>query len=103
MTLQAPKVLLAELVERTSARGNKYLSGWLGKARIVGFWADGQDRDGSPTTVLRLFVQEAEQKPQERPAGQRHADPQGRAERAAQKAQRSHEDALANLNDPIPD
>jgi hypothetical protein len=31
------KVLLAVLEERQSASGTRYLSGWLGKARIVGF------------------------------------------------------------------
>jgi hypothetical protein len=31
------KVLLLELRERTSGKGNKYLSGWLGKASVVAF------------------------------------------------------------------
>jgi len=33
----AEKVLLMELRERTSAAGNRYLSGWLGKASVVAF------------------------------------------------------------------
>ncbi len=39
------KVLLMELRERTSAAGNRYLSGWLGKASVVAFLdreADGE-------------------------------------------------------------
>jgi len=66
MTTYPPCVLLAELTERTSAAGNRYVSVFLGKARIIGFWGDGEDRDGNTTTVLRLFVQEPGQKPQER-------------------------------------
>ena len=30
-----PRVLLMQLSERTSGRGNRYLSGWLGKASVV--------------------------------------------------------------------
>jgi hypothetical protein len=31
------KVLIATLWQRTSERGNEYLSGFLGKARVIGF------------------------------------------------------------------
>jgi hypothetical protein len=34
---QASKVLLLQLSERTSARGNRYMRGWLGKATVVAF------------------------------------------------------------------
>jgi hypothetical protein len=64
MTGQLPKVLILELQERTSAAGNTYLAGWMGKARLVGFWVDGEDRDGTPCRVLRDYAQE----PGERPA-----------------------------------
>jgi hypothetical protein len=30
-------VLLLQLSERTSARGNRYMRGWLGKATVVAF------------------------------------------------------------------
>lgn len=43
-----PKVLLLQLSERTSGTGTRYFSGWLGKARLVGFLADEPDRDGNP-------------------------------------------------------
>lgn len=37
MTKNGSKVLLLELRERTSAGGNRYMSGWLGKASVVAF------------------------------------------------------------------
>jgi hypothetical protein len=45
---QQPKVLLIQLAERTSGQGRRYFSGWLGKARLVGFLAEETDRDGNP-------------------------------------------------------
>ena len=45
------KVLLLELRERTSAAGNRYLSGWLGKASVVAFL----DRDAEEPT-WQVFV-----------------------------------------------
>lgn len=43
-----PKVLLMRLSERTSGKGNAYLSGWLGKARLVAFRGEPDER-GNPT------------------------------------------------------
>src|SRR3954452_20518127 len=43
-----PRVLLLTLSERTSGRGNRYLSGWLGKASVVAFPGE-DDRHGNPT------------------------------------------------------
>jgi hypothetical protein len=34
---QQSKVLVMQLSERTSARGNRYMRGWLGKAAVVAF------------------------------------------------------------------
>jgi hypothetical protein len=49
-----PKVLICTLWQRTSGRGNDYLSGFLGKARVVGF-------RGEPTpegiATWNLFLQ----------------------------------------------
>ena len=39
---------LMQLSERVSGSGNRYFSGWLGKARLVGFLADEPDGDGNP-------------------------------------------------------
>jgi hypothetical protein len=42
------KILIANLWQRTSANGNEYLSGFLGKARIIGFRGE-PTADGTPT------------------------------------------------------
>jgi hypothetical protein len=34
---RTPRVLLLTLSQRTSAKGNSYLSGYLGKTSVVGF------------------------------------------------------------------
>ena len=34
------RVLMVRLVQRTSARGTVYLTGWLGRARLVGFMGE---------------------------------------------------------------
>jgi hypothetical protein len=52
-----PRVLLAQLSVRTSAKGNRYLSGWLGKASVVGFPGE-PDKYGNET--FDLFVSEPE-------------------------------------------
>jgi hypothetical protein len=41
-----PKVLLLRLSECTSARGTKYLTGWLGHASVVAFEAREPDKFG---------------------------------------------------------
>jgi hypothetical protein len=46
-------VLLAQLSVRTSAKGNRYLSGWLGKASVVGFPGE-LDKHGNET--FNLYV-----------------------------------------------
>jgi hypothetical protein len=109
MSAYAPRVLLAELTERTSAAGNRYVSGFLGKARIIGLWGEGEDRDGNATTVLRLFVQEPEQhnpERQDRPGSTPPAAAERRREQRTQRseaaAQARHEQAMQTLNDPIP-
>jgi N-dimethylarginine dimethylaminohydrolase len=35
--MNGERVLLMTLSERTSAKGIEYLSGWLGRARVVAF------------------------------------------------------------------
>jgi hypothetical protein len=47
------KVLLATLWQRTSERGTEYLSGFLGKARIVAFRGE-PTADGIPTWDVYL-------------------------------------------------
>jgi hypothetical protein len=49
-----PKILLCSLWQRTSERGNEYLTGFLGKARVIGFRGE-PTADGTPT--WNLYVQ----------------------------------------------
>jgi hypothetical protein len=42
------KVLLMTLSERTSAKGRRYFSGWLGKASVVAFESE-PDKFGNPS------------------------------------------------------
>lgn len=55
-----PRVLLLELRERTSARGTRYMTGWAGKARLVGFQG-GPDEDGCVT--WKVYAEEPSPKP----------------------------------------
>jgi hypothetical protein len=55
-----PRVLLMTLAERTSGKDNVYLSGWLGKARLVGFKAKELDQYGNE--VWEIYAQEPEPK-----------------------------------------
>src|SRR4051812_31179836 len=55
------RVLLMQLSQRTSAKGNAYLSGWLGKASVVAF-AGEPDKHGNPT--WDLFVSTPEPRPE---------------------------------------
>ena len=57
------EVLLLELSERTSAKGNRWWSGWLGKAAVVGFPGE-PDKHGHPT--IAVYVQTPEPKPEDR-------------------------------------
>jgi hypothetical protein len=71
-----PRVLLMQLSQRTSAKGNRYLSGWLGKASVVAF-AGEPDKHGNPT--WNVFVSEPQ--PRAEPGQER---PQARPERRPQ-------------------
>jgi hypothetical protein len=51
-----PKVLLMQLSERTSAKGTRYFTGYLGKARLVGFLDQESDKFGNP--VWNVYASE---------------------------------------------
>ena len=74
----------ATLSERTSGRGNRYLSGWLGKASVVAF-AGEPDKHGNPT--WDLFVSEPQPRAeagQDAAAGEvRHGGPKATSADAA--------------------
>jgi hypothetical protein len=54
-SMQTPqaRVLLADLTECVSGRGNRYLKGWLGASSLVAFAGD-PDAEGRPTWKLYL-------------------------------------------------
>ena len=68
-----PRVLLMVLSERTSARGTTYLTGWLGKAKVVAFRGKEPDKFGNPT--WEVFVAEPQQREQQRQLPPRHRPP----------------------------
>jgi hypothetical protein len=58
--MTSPRVLLMRLSCRTSAKGNEYLSGYLGAARVIAFKAKEPDKFGNPQ--WEVFVAEPEPK-----------------------------------------
>src|SRR5919206_81625 len=85
--MNANRVLLMQLSERTSAKGNRYLSGWLGRASVVAFQAEEPNKWGNP--VWDVFVSEPQPRTDQRPlpleAGQER-DPARRSQAANQRA-----------------
>jgi hypothetical protein len=67
--MSEPRVMLMVLSERTSSRGNTYLTGWLGKAKVIGFRGKGPDKFGNPT--WEIFVAEPAQREQSPPPRQK--------------------------------
>src|SRR4051794_14181503 len=80
-----PRVLLLTLSERTSGRGNRYMSGWLGKASVVAFQAEEPDKWGNP--VWNVYVSEPEPRPE---AGQER-DPARRPQARRPEAEQERE------------
>lgn len=104
--MSGPLVLLATLSVRTSARGNTYLSGWLGKAQVVGF-AGEPDKFSNPT--WKLYVAKPEQRDgqtNDRAGHNRSAGSQASDEVSARSA--AHPTACrssaadADFDDPVP-
>ncbi|QOV92939.1 hypothetical protein [Novosphingobium sp. ES2-1] len=84
------KVHLFDLRERTSANGNRYLSGWLGKASVVAFL----DREADDPT-WQVYVSQ----PKQQDAAPRRAARQDRGPRPS----RSSRLAPGELDDDISD
>jgi hypothetical protein len=64
------KVLIATLWQRTSGKGTEYLSGFLGKARIIGFRGEPM-ADGTPT--WDIYVQPGKEQEERGSRGQRES------------------------------
>src|SRR3954471_7121800 len=80
-----PRVLLLQLSQRTSAKGNAYLAGWLGKASVVAFQAEEPDKWGNP--VWDVFVSTPEPRAE---AGQER-DPARRPQARRPEAEQERE------------
>jgi hypothetical protein len=63
------KIFLCSLWQRTSERGNEYLSGFLGKARVIGFRGE-PTADGTPTWEIYLEPGKEQREQEERRAGE---------------------------------
>jgi hypothetical protein len=74
------------LWERTSGKGNKYLSGYLGKAKLVGFCGE-PTADGTPT--WDIYLQPG--KEQEQAEAERKAAPSRPARPQRQQPQRQRQ------------
>ena len=73
------RVLLMQLSERTSAKGNAYLSGWLGKAGVVAFRGE-PDKYGNETWDLFVATPEPKPEPRQRSAARDDAAGEVRSE-----------------------
>src|SRR4051812_13529895 len=89
------RVLLLELSERTSAKGDAYMSGWLGKASVVAFKAEYADKHGNP--VWQVFVTEPQQEQQRAQITQHLGGAPTAANRSTSAANRS-----TSAPDPMP-
>jgi hypothetical protein len=112
-------VLLTTLSVRTSSKGNEYLTGWLGKARVIGFRGE-PDRFSNGTWDLYLCEPEPRQDAPaaDVPSGRSHAPeraggaPAARSRPARREGNGSRQERAANeafqragapdLNDDLP-
>jgi hypothetical protein len=62
--MKEPRVLLCSLSVRTSQKGSEYLTGWLAKAKVIG-WQGKPDKWENPTWDLYLVQPEDRPRPAE--------------------------------------
>ena len=79
--MNANRVLLMQLSERTSAKGNRYLAGWLGKAGVVVFRGE-PDKYGNETWDLFVATPEPKLEPRQRSVARDDAAGEVRSEAA---------------------
>jgi hypothetical protein len=98
------KVLIATLWQRTSGKGTEYLSGFLGKARIIGFRGD-HTADGTPT--WNLYVQpgkeQGEHSSEQRQSRAFTSPSRTGVQRWAPKSSSEKPDDAPFLDDPVDD
>jgi hypothetical protein len=78
MAITSGKILLCRLYEKTSARGNRYLVGYLGAATLIAFIdADAELKFGA-TAIFNVDLQAPdERKPSNDPSPTRNPQPPG--------------------------
>ena len=98
MSASNQKILLATLWQRTSERGNEYLSGFLGKARIVAFRGE-PTPEGVPTWNLYLSPGKEQEEGASRAAQPRTAAArrQPAQEQPARNAEPFHSDPIDDI------
>src|SRR4051794_24976465 len=94
LPVTGPRVLLMQLSERTSAKGNRYLSGWLGKASVVAFQAEEPDKFGNP--VWDVFVSEPQPRTERRPEAEQEPELRPRPEPSSRSGGTAAPDVPAN-------
>jgi hypothetical protein len=82
--MSGPRVLLMTLSERTSTRGTAYMSGFLGRARVVAFKAKEPDKYGNKQWELDVHEPPAKNDSDQAP---RH--PAARGQRTWDKARQT--------------
>jgi hypothetical protein len=100
-----PKVLIATLWHRRSARGNDYLSGYLGKAKVIGFRGETMP-DGIQTWNIFLQPgkeQETAEAERKTASPRRSEQPQRQHARAAPRATAAAEPDRPFFDDGIDD
>ena len=99
---QSAKVPLLKLWERTSGKGNRYLSGFMGDASVIGF-IDPDESEAKGCTVWQLYAQESQRAADTRKAKNKARRSSGASIRTATAAQapnggghdpRDHEDEI---------
>jgi hypothetical protein len=83
------RVLLMTLSCRTSAKGNSYLAGWLGKASVVAF-AGEPDKFGNPTWDVFLAEPEPKREAAQKPPAPQAPSSAGARPGASQAPQRRY-------------
>lgn len=94
--MSGDRVLLLELRERTSAKGTRYLSGWLGRASVVAFL----DREADEPT-WQVFV--STPAPRSDDGGNRQAGQSPFTPRQRQQRSRSRPLHPGELDDRVDD
>jgi hypothetical protein len=76
------KILLCRLYERTSSKGNRYLAGRLGNAKIIAFLNTEAELRFGATGCIDVYVQSGEDRKADGECEDRGRSPRGSADRS---------------------